>query len=357
MSIKLINENLVGKVQTVLGIINPEEMGITITHEHLLVDETNLFQEPEDPDLKETFYAPLDMEILNRLYFAGHTNLESATMLDENLAIEEASHFRHHGGKTIVDATSIGLGRNPKGLQRIAQATGLNVIMGSSYYIDSSLAQEVREMSGREITDKIVKEFFAGVEDTHIRPGLIGEVGCSWPITSLEKRILRASSRAQQFTGAPLMIHPGRNPDAPMHIVKILEKEGSDLKRVIMCHIDRTIFDHAKLTKLASTGVVLEYDLFGHEHSHYRFNLDIDQPNDAERLRYIRYLIDEGYGNQVLVSHDCDNKIYLRKYGGGGYAHIVENVVPKALMRGYTQEEIDQILIHTPQRLFTFTAL
>jgi predicted metal-dependent phosphotriesterase family hydrolase len=52
MSIELINENLIGKVQTVLGIIDPKEMGITITHEHLLVDEANLHQEPEDPDLK-----------------------------------------------------------------------------------------------------------------------------------------------------------------------------------------------------------------------------------------------------------------------------------------------------------------
>jgi phosphotriesterase-related protein len=109
-------------------------------------------------------------------------------MLDEDLAIEEASYFRQHGGRTIVEVTPIGLARNPKGLQRIAQATGLNVIMGSSYYVDKVIPQEVRDKSEPEITDGIIKEFFKGVEDTEIRPGLIGEVGCSWPMTEHEKR-------------------------------------------------------------------------------------------------------------------------------------------------------------------------
>jgi phosphotriesterase-related protein len=356
MRIDLINERIAGKVQTVLGLIDPADMGVTITHEHLLVDEAHLYHEPEDPEARKTFHAPLDMAALSRMYYAGHDNLESTTMLDEALAIEEASHFKRLGGSTLVEVTPIGIARTPQGLRRIAKATGLNVVMGCSYYVDESLPPEIAGKSQGEITDELITEIFVGADGGEVRPGLIGEVGCSWPMTELEERVVRASARAQKLTGAPLMIHPGRDANAPIEIVKILEEEGADLERTIICHIDRTILEPPQLVELASTGVVLEYDLFGHEHSHYVHNLDVDQPNDAERLRYIRYLMDAGFGGQIVVSQDCDNKIYLRKYGGCGYAHIIENVVPKALRRGFTRDEIDQLLIHTPRRLFTFAA-
>ena len=346
----------IGSAQTVLGPIDPNLLGNTITHEHLLLDESHIFARtpPEDPDARKTFYAPLSMETLSRIYYAGHLNLDNFKMQDENLAIEEALHFKDHGGATIVEVTPIGIQRDPEGLQRIAMATGLNIIMGSSYYVDPSLPAYVHDMSETKIADGIIEEFAIGAQGTDIRPGLIGEVGMSMPKTETETRILRASAKAQQVTGAPLMVHPGRHPDEPLHIVRTLEKLGCDIERVIICHIDRTIFDLQRLKDLASTGVVLEYDLFGHEHARYLYSASVDQPNDADRLRYIRYLIDEGFGKQIVIAQDCDNKIYLRKFGGCGYAHILENVVPRALNRGFTQDEIDQILIETPRRLFTF---
>ena len=75
-------QDLIGTVLTVLGPIAPEDMGVTMTHEHLLVDETQLYHEPDEPDKKATFHAPLAMEVLSRMYFAGHDNLESTTLLD-----------------------------------------------------------------------------------------------------------------------------------------------------------------------------------------------------------------------------------------------------------------------------------
>lgn len=354
MSIETMQQKLVRKVQTVLGLIDPEAMGITITHEHLLVDEAHLYSEPLDPKEKATFHAPLTMEVLSRIYYAGHSNLESTTMLDEELAIEEAMHYKQAGGSTLVEVSSIGLRRNPEGLARIARTTGLSIIMGSSYYVDASHPPNMNDKSEEEITEEIVSEIFQGFDNTDIHPGLIGEVGCSWPLTKNERKVLRASAHAQQLTGAPLMVHPGRNAVAPKEIVDILQDAGADLNRTIMCHIDRTIFDKDILCKLAETGVILEYDLFGHENSVYPFNPDIDQPNDAKRLKWLRFLIVEGFGKQIVVSQDCDNKIYLRRYGGCGYGHIVENVVPKMRTRGFTEDEINTILVETPKRLFTF---
>lgn len=352
------HRDIVGKIQTVLGPIEPEQLGITMTHEHLLLDYSHAFgsMEPKDPDRKKTFNAPLNMETLSRIYYAGHWNRENFILDDEQLAIEEALHFKQHSGSTIVDVTSIGFKRNPEGLRRIAEATGLNVIMGSSFYVDPCLPDFVRTMTEDEITDHIVRDFTEGADNTDVFPGLIGEVGMSMPRTDLENRILRASVRAQRITGALLMIHPGRHPDEPLKIVEMIDKLGADLVRTVICHIDRTIFDRPRLKDLASTGVTLEYDLFGHEHTQYLYSDDVDQPNDIERLRYLRYLMDEGFANQIVISQDVDNKIYLRKYGGCGYAHIVENIVPRALRRGFTQQEIDQILVDNPRRLFTFSS-
>ncbi len=347
---------LAGKVQTVLGLIEPQEMGTTITHEHLLVDEAHLYPEPEGLDRKATFHAPLTMEVLSRMYYAGHANLESTTMLDEALAIEEAMHYKRAGGNTIAEVSSIGLARDPEGIARIARATGLNLIMGCSYYVWESHPSDMSQKTEEEITEEIVNEVLWGADGTDIRPGLIGEVGCSWPLAENERKVLRASACAQRLTGAPLMVHPGRNDGAPEEIVEILRDVGADIERTIMCHIDRTIFDKDTLRKLAETGVVLEYDLFGHEHSVYPENPDVDQPTDAVRLQWLRFLIDEGFGTQIVISHDCDSKIYLRRYGGCGYAHIVENVVPRMRTRGFTEDDIDTILVDTPKGLFTFVA-
>ena len=160
MGPKTTKQNIVGKVQTVLGLIAPETMGITITHEHLLVDEAHLYHEPLDPEKKATFYAPLSMEILSRIYYSGHDNLESTTMLDEDLAIEEAMHYKRAGGCTLVEVSSIGLRRNPEGLARISSATGLHVIMGSSYYVDASHPPYLNDKPEKEISDEIIGEIF-----------------------------------------------------------------------------------------------------------------------------------------------------------------------------------------------------
>ncbi len=98
-----------------------------------------------------------------------------------------------------------------------------------------------------------------------MRAGLIGEIGNTWPWTENEKKVVRAAVEAQRQTGAPLMIHPGRDQTAPMQIVELIRKQGGDLRRTVMCHIERTIADERHLFDLAATGIWLEYDLFGLE--------------------------------------------------------------------------------------------
>jgi phosphotriesterase-related protein len=153
------------------------------------------------------------MKILSDLHFARLVNFDTCQLDSVERAIEEANLCKAAGGNTIVAATSIGIGRDPLGLARIARATGLNILMGAPYYVAKTHPAELHlvEKSQQAIATAIARDMLTGVEDTGIRAGLIGEVGCSWPLAKTERKILRASARAQRMTGAPLMIHPGRN--------------------------------------------------------------------------------------------------------------------------------------------------
>ena len=356
MEIEPLRQGLAGKAQTVLGPVDAADLGITITHEHLLVTMQHVAKEPADPGHRAAFHAPVTMETLGRLRYSGQANKDNLGLADELTAIEEVSLYKQAGGCTLVDASSIGIGRNPAALARIARASGLNIVMGSSYYVEENYPPSCNmdAKTEDEIVDEIVRDIFEGVEETGVRAGLIGEVGCSWPLTANERKVLRASGRAQRLTGAPLMIHPGRHSSAPFEIVKVLREVDTDLGRTIMCHIDRTIDREVDLKALAETECVLEYDLFGMEHSYYPWTIPVDMPNDGGRLRWLAWLIAEGHGSQIVISHDICMKCLLVRYGGAGYAHIPANVVPFMHRKGFKEKDIRTILVDTPRRLLAF---
>jgi phosphotriesterase-related protein len=148
-------------------------------------------------------------------------------------------------------------------------------------------------------------------------------------------------------------VHPGRDPDQPQEVADFIRSTGRDLDRVVISHIDRTIFDTDRLLRLADTGVTIEFDLFGQENSFYALS-DIDMPNDAHRLRHIRSLIDHGHLDRVVISHDICYLTRLTRFGGHGYGHIFRNVVPMMRRRGFSDDEVDAILVRNPRRLLTF---
>jgi phosphotriesterase-related protein len=120
-----------------------------------------------------------------------------------------------------------------------------------------------------------------------------------------------------------------------------------------MSHIDRTLFSLADMVQLAQTGCYLEFDLFGQEFSYYPL-APIDMPNDAMRVEYLRGLMAAGYREKLVIAQDICHKVHLTKYGGEGYAHILEHVVPIMRRKGMTQDDINIILITNPARILAF---
>ena len=110
-----------GKIQTVLGLIDPADLGITLTHEHLLVDLRCHWFSPEEASEREWIDKPVTLDrlggVTSRFY-----NLDSMILLDEAMAVEETFKYKLAGGGSLVDVTSIGIGRDPLALARIARA-------------------------------------------------------------------------------------------------------------------------------------------------------------------------------------------------------------------------------------------
>jgi phosphotriesterase-related protein len=335
-----------GMVHTVLGPIAPAAMGQTMMHEHLLLDIS-------PPEARSNPGEPITLANCGHARRYTHVNPFNLRLTNEAEAIDEMRDFKAAGGGTIVEATSIGLCRDAEGLRRIAQASGINIVMGASYYVHNYHPSDVASMTESQIAEVIVRDVTTGVDGTGIRAGLIGEVGLYWPMHADEIKVLRASAQAQRQTGAPLMIHPGRDPRAPLEAMRLVQEAGGDPQRTIMAHIDRTLFTLADMRALAQTGCTLEFDLFGKESSYYPL-APIDMPNDAMRINALMELIAVGHRDQLVIAHDICYKTCLKKYGGDGYDHILRNVVPVMQRKGMTAADLEAILVHNPARLMAF---
>ncbi len=356
--------HLQGKAQTVLGLVSPDDLGITLPHEHCLIDMSIWFDVPRTVTGKQIAREPLSLDNLWYVRYHPYSNLDNVQLLDEKVAIEELMRYRLSGGRTVVDMTNVGLGRDPLALARISRATGLHIVMGAGYYVEDSLPPGLT-MNEDDIARDIVRDIMEGVDGTGIRAGLIGEIGImGWPLTESERTFLRAGAIAQKETGGFINIHTGRSPNSPFEVVEFLDRAGADVTRVVMSHIDRTLFFHEDRVRLARTGCMLEYDLFAWEgwmpesvrmvYSEDDPTRRADLPNDAARVDHLVALINDGFVNQLLVSHDHNSKTRLCRYGGPGYAHLLDNVVPIMRRKGMSLEQIDTIMVQSPKRLLTF---
>lgn len=354
---------LKGKAQTVLGLIDPSQLGFTLPHEHFLIDCSCDFVEPPNPKERELAYQPVSFENLSWSRRNRYYQKDAEVLSDIEMAINEAKLFKEAGGNTIVDVTTkpINSVSSPEALARISREADINVIMATGYYRADSYTPEMQvdSKSARDIADEFVEEITVGINGSGIRAGIIGEIGCNWPLADNERKVLRAAAIAQQRTGAPITVHPGGFEEAPIEIVKVLTDAGADPRRVIIDHMGRTIKSHSTRFRLAETGCYMEWDRFGSDGQYpisapYVANVLPDVPSDAERLNQIIQLIGEGHLNQILISHDICFKIDLAHFGGQGYAHILNNILPLMRQKRMSEEHIRTITVENPKRALTF---
>jgi len=350
--------NLENKIQTVLGVMDSDSLGVTLPHEHLLIDLASWFQDVNDPAEKILANEPIKLDNLWWVKTHSYSHLDNLRLDDEEIAIKEALMFKNAGGNSIVDLTNIGLARNPLALARISKATGLNIIMGSGYYIGASHPPELANMTEQEVTQKIIHDIVDGVDKTGVHAGIIGEIGCSDPLYDTECKILRAAAAAQYRTGAPLNIHPSTTADLVLEIIGILRTAGANLSHTIINHVDQWGFHDDTCRNLADAGCFIEFDSFGNEGiylNHQDNTLTQYAQDDVLLVKRIVGLISEGYIEHLLISCDVCLKQLLVSYGGYGYAHILRAIVPVLRWSGLSKKQINTLLVDNPKRAFSFT--
>jgi len=339
-----------GVVRTVTGDRPAADFAAVMVHEHLLFD---IAPPGADPAGRA---APITAENRWQIDYLSNLTASNARQQDSGVAATELSAFRDDGGDLLVDQSVGGLARDPAGLVAASRASGCAVVAAAGTYTAPYLDAETLGADTETLATRFAAEVTEGIGSTCIRAGLIGEIGCSWPLHPAESRALAAAARASRATGAGISVHPGRHPRAPFEIVDILAREGADLSRCVICHMDRTypsgiVAGADGPDRLAATGVMVEWDFFGIETSHYWMDPDVELPTDRGRLRAIRTMFDKGLENSVLISHDICTRTRLTRWGGHGYGHILRNIRPLMQRLGFPAIEIGRLLRGNPLRL------
>jgi phosphotriesterase-related protein len=340
-------------VMTVLGPVPPEEIGVTLTHEHLYMDGTvaSTSSSGDEPALDCATAAEARWNPL-----ASQANLR---FTDIDLIVDELRLFTAAGGRTIVDVTPVPLGRDPRALVEISLRSGIHAVMGGGHYTWPFHPERVVDRSVEELASEFIDEIVDGVGDSDVRPGVMGEVGASDPLADGERKLLRAHALAARETGVAITIHQqswGRNGH---EVLDEIVAEGISPDRVVMGHMTPVIDDDSYQSSLLDRGAFLGYDFLGIDHSIFAYGrVPPDPPgryppNDYDVLIKIRELIGRGYSDRILLSGDNGELIRMRRYGGWGYAHILDHLVPLMEALGIDPGVSRSILTDNPRRILT----
>lgn len=351
-------------VITVNGIIKKEELGVVSPHEHVLVCLEKQFIEFEE--VSKIFYSKQKVGIENIFQLSINPYLIKDNFLidDPEVAEKELMEFKKAGGDTIVDATNIGLGRDPRAIRKISRALGLNIVLGCGYYTAYSQKSETLEKSVKDLTNEMLNDIEIGIcetgmksdlivseaqgNNTGVRAGVIGEIGTSEAIYPFEEKALIASANVQKKTGLGLIVHTHPWAKKALEALDILEKNGADLSKVVICHTDVS-FDVKYSKEILKRGAIIEFDDFGKQY--IMDGKDLIFASDIERIENILNFIEDGYISNILMSVDLCFKCLLRNYGGCGYDHILTNIVPILIRRGLSMEQINILVKDNPTKL------
>ncbi|MFB5083904.1 phosphotriesterase family protein [Symbiobacterium thermophilum] len=299
-------------IMTVLGPLDPKELGPTLMHEHLFID---LSGRKKDPD----------------------------TVLDDlDLACEEVAHLQRAGGRALVEVTCHGMGRRPELLREVARRTGLQVVAATGFYQQAYHPPYVAERSAEELAELLMRDIQEGMDGTDVKPGILAEIGTSkGEIRPDEAKVFRAVALVHKWTGLPISTHCTLG-TMGLEQLDLLESLGVDPARVVIGHQDLTD-DLETHVALARRGATVAYDTAGKE----------SYMPDAVRVRLITGMLERGLADRVVLSMDVTRRSHLKANGGYGYSYLFDRLVPTLRAAGVSEAELEQMLVLNPRRILT----
>jgi predicted metal-dependent phosphotriesterase family hydrolase len=312
-----------GEIQTVLGRVAADALGVTLPHEHT---RCVLWQIP------------------NRWDYWQLTG-------DEELLTAELARFTAVGGSGLVDVTLDAIGRDPARLARLATASGLHIVMGCGWYRQAYYPAEARiaRRTVDDLADELVVEFHEGVRGTGVRPGIIGEIGTDKPwLTGEEERVHRAAARAARRTGMSVTTHAVMS-DVGLAQLRIFEEEGLDPARVIIGHADSHP-DARYHAAIVERGANVEFDFLGMAFT------PAERHDEPRLLRGLLKLIEAGHAEHILLSQDVCHDSQMAAYDGHGYTYLAETFLPRLQALGVDDTIVRTLTVDNPRRLLTLVA-
>jgi phosphotriesterase-related protein len=312
-------------IRTVTGDIDPNELGFTYSHEHLMGSPPPPTSET-DPDL---------------------------VLLDEELSTQEAARAKAVGVRSLYEASAWDYSRDPAALRRISGRVGIQIIACAGFNKGEWFEIPLRDCSIAELEERIVADVTTGMNGTDVRGGVI-KFGSSYNrITPTEERVIRAAARAHRRTGVTLHGHTETGTMA-LEQLDILRDEGVDLTRVGLVHLMRNpdLWLHEQV---AATGAYLCCDGFS----------KIKYYSEGVRVGLIVGLIEAGHLDRLLVGGDLARRSDLGAYTGGpGLGYLGGVWLPRfrsrLRQRGYAPSRIDEIahalFVQNPARYFDMVA-
>jgi phosphotriesterase-related protein len=346
-------------VPSVTGPLDVADIGRTLTHDHFFVDLTTWACLPRTPEEEEFWNAEITIDLIGQLRRRAWSNASNIRLDDFDTSVEELLKFKELGGGTVFDVTPPTVGRDVDRIRRLAEATGIQIICGTGFYVHEAHPPMVAGASVEELAGIMVRELTEGIDGTGIRAGIIGEIGTSAPIHPDEIKVLHAAAAAARRTGAMITLHMTETDRLGHEVLDLLEADGIPLTHVILGHSDGPPPDMGYFTSLMDRGACIEFDFFGatwrNDDLSERFGAYFIPPAQDEVIAaVIADLFSQGYGDRILMSQDVCLKTQLTRYGGYGYGHILRTIVPQLRWLGVADADIERMMVDTPRRMVTW---
>ena len=335
---------------SVLGPVDSDELGVTLTHEHIVNDATSWSHRTSSTgwDPEDLATRPVSEDILWDLRHDPFANVDNCRLDDLEVAIEEVRRFADLGGRTILEATGLGFGRDLVALSEVSRATGITIIAGTGFYLDPAIPADVRDLAPEQIAETILADLSEG--ENGIRPGFIGEIGVGADFTAAERASLAGACIAQRETGLPMQVHLPGWFRLGGDVLDVVESHGVDPARVVLCHMGPSGADLAYQEGLLERGVFVQYDMLGMEV--FYADQGVQCPSDEQNAEWLARLVERGHGDRLLLSQDIFLKSLLRHHGGPGYGHVLQYFVPRLNAAGLDSATVEQLMVANPRALF-----
>ncbi len=337
-------------VMTVLGPVASADLGVTLTHEHILNDVSSWWHLSSSTGLDPEEFAarPVTPDILWDLKHDPFGNRDNCRLDDVETAVEEVARYAVLGGQSIIETTGLGMGRDLAGLREVSRRTGVQIVAGTGFYLEAAQPAALAGLSEDELAELVVTDVRDGEDG--VRPGIIGEIGVSSSFTPAERRSLAAACVAQRETLLPIQIHLPAWFRLGGEVLDFVEERGVDPAHVVLCHMGPSGEDPAYQKRLMRRGAWVQYDMVGAEL--FYADQGVQCPADEDNARHLAALVEAGFAGQLLLSSDIFLKSLLRRNGGPGYGHVLQYFLPRLRRFGIGEEVIDQLLVGNPKAVF-----